>query len=151
MNPDFDDFLHELIRAEARFLVVGAHALALHGIPRSTGDIDVWIERSIENARRVWRALSEFGAPTESLGVTIDDFVKPDTVVQLGLPPRRIDLLTSLTGVEFEDAWKDRVLHESGAIRIPFIGRAAMVVNKRETGRLKDLADLEALGEKPDS
>lgn len=148
MNPDFDDFLRALRDAEVRFLVAGAHALAIHGVPRSTGDIDIWIEASPENSERVWRALSAFGAPVDSLGVTKDDLSKPDVVVQLGLPPRRIDLLTGLSGLRFEDAWKDRVLHAFGSGQVPFIGRESLVVNKRQTGRLKDLADLEALGEK---
>ena len=147
MNPDFEDFLEALTHANARFLVAGAHALALHGVARSTGDMDVWIDVSEENAERVWAALTEFGAPIESLGITRDDFVKPDLVIQLGIPPRRIDILTGLSGLSFNDAWMNRVLHDSGSMRIPFISRADLVINKRETGRLKDKADLEALGE----
>ena len=147
MNPDFEDFLRALTKSGARFMVAGAHALALHGVPRATGDIDIWIDPTVENADRVWKALSDFGAPVESLGITREDLVKPDMVIQLGLPPRRIDLLTGLSGVTFEDAWEDRVQHDMGLIQIPFIGRAALVVNKRHTGRLKDRADLEAMGE----
>lgn len=147
MNPDFEDFLRALTNASARFMVAGAHALALHGVPRATGDLDIWIDPSVENADRVWKALSEFGAPMESLGITRGDLIKPDMVIQLGLPPRRIDLLTGLSGITFEDAWADRVQHDMGSIQIPFIGRTALVVNKRQTGRLKDRADLEAMGE----
>lgn len=147
MNPDFDDFLRALSEAEVRFLIAGAHALAIYGVPRATGDIDIWIEASPENAERVWRALRAFGAPVESLGITRDDLLKPDVVVQLGLPPRRIDLLTGLSGLTFENAWADRVLHTFGSGPVPFISREALVMNKRQTGRLKDLADLEALGE----
>ncbi len=149
MNTDFEDFLSALTDAGALFLVVGAHALAVHGVPRATGDIDIWIETSVENADRVWNALIAFGAPTNSLGITRDDLVKPDVVIQLGLPPRRIDLLTGLSGVAFAHAWKDRVMHDAGSIRIPVIGRAALAINKRKTGRLKDRADLEAMGEEP--
>ena len=149
MNPDFEDFIRALMAADARFVVVGAHALAVHGVPRSTGDIDVWVERSQENADRIWTALADFGAPVESLGISRGDLLKPDVVIQLGLPPRRIDLLTSLTGVTFEEAWGDRVLFDSGSIEIPFISRSLLIRNKRETGRMKDLADLEALGENP--
>jgi len=96
VNPDFIEFLGTLLAADARFLVVGAHALAIHGGPRATGDIDVWIERSPENAARVWRALEEFGAPTVALGVSQEDLETPDMVmvIQIGLPPRRIDILT---------------------------------------------------------
>lgn len=147
MNPDFEDFLRALTKAGARFMVAGAHALALHGVPRATGDIAIWIDPTVENADRVWKALSDFGAPVESLGITREDLVKPDMVVQLGLPPRRTDLLTGLSGVTFEDAWEGRVQHDMGLIQIPFIGRAALVLNKRQTGRLKDRADLEAMGE----
>lgn len=147
MNPDFEDFLRALTDAGARFMVAGAHALALHGVPRATGDIDIWIEASPENADRVWQALGQFGAPMESLGIARGDLAEADMVVQLGLPPRRIDLLTGLSGLKFEEAWVDRVVHEVGTLRIPFISRASLIINKRETGRLKDLADLEALGE----
>ena len=84
-------------------------------------------------------------APAESLGITRDDLVKPDTVIQVGLPPRRIDLLTGLTGLNFDEAWKDRVTHETGSIRVDFLGRVSLLRNKRATGRLKDLADVEAL------
>lgn len=147
MNPDFEDFLRALTEARVRFMVAGAHALALHGVPRATGDMDIWIEASTENADRVWLAMARFGAPMESLGITRSDLAEPDNVVQLGLPPRRIDLLTGLSGLKFEEAWAGRVIHDTGTIAIPVIGRSALIANKRETGRLKDLADLEALGE----
>ncbi len=149
MNPDFEDFLRALLEADVRFMVVGAHALAVHGIPRATGDIDVWIQASTKNADRVWSALTAFGAPMESIGIKRDDLAKPDMVIQIGLPPRRIDLLTGLSGLTFDEVWADRIVQETGSLRIPFIGRAALVLNKRETGRLKDKADLEALGEPP--
>jgi hypothetical protein len=89
MNPDFADLLEALTGAGARFLVVGAHALAVHGVPRATGDLDIWIETSADNAERVWRALTIFGAPVESLKMTPEDFSRPDMVVQVGLPPLR--------------------------------------------------------------
>jgi hypothetical protein len=149
VNPDFIDFLAALLAEEARFLVVGAHALAVHGVPRATGDIDVWIERSPENAVCVWRALGAFGAPAESLGVRRADFETPDLVIQIGLPPRRIDVLTGVTGLEFDEAWAGRVLHRVGELDVPFLGRDALVRNKRASGRFKDLGDLEALGEDP--
>ncbi len=147
MNPDFEDFLKALTQAGARFMVAGAHALALHGIPRATGDIDIWIDCSIENAERVWAALAAFGAPMENLGIERSDLERPDMVIQIGLPPRRIDLLTGLSGLRFEEAWAERVIHDTGTMKIPFISRSALIINKRETGRLKDLADLDALGE----
>jgi len=149
MNRDFADFLEALSGTGARFLVVGAHALAVHGVPRATGDLDLWIEISDDNSERVWRALTIFGAPVDSLKMTAEDFLKPDMVVQLGLPPRRIDILTGVSGLTFADAWEDRVMQEIGAVTVPFLGRSSLVRNKRATGRLKDLADLEALGERP--
>lgn len=149
MNPDFYDFLAALLAEEARFLVVGAHALAVHGVPRATGDIDIWIDRTPANVAGVWRALAAFGAPTGALGVQATDLQVPDMVVQIGLPPRRIDLLTGVTGLEFDQAWSTRVVHRVGDLDVPFLGRDALVRNKRATGRYKDLGDLEALGEDP--
>ena len=98
MNEDYRDFLNALLAENARFLIVGAHALAVHGYPRSTVDIDVWIEVSDDNAQRVWQALAEFGAPLEDLSIRLDDLLRPDVVIQLGLPPNRIDILTGSRG-----------------------------------------------------
>jgi hypothetical protein len=145
MNRDFVDLLQALLRADARFLIVGAHALAVHGIPRATGDLDVWIDASPENAKRVWTALLEFGAPTEALGISATDLQTPGTVVQIGLPPRRIDLLTSVSGLSFEEGWKGRVVHLVDSLAVPFLGRRELILNKRATGRTKDLADLERI------
>lgn len=116
-------------------------------MPRATLDLDVWVEPSPDNAKRVWRALAAFGAPLTTLRLHESDFVKPDTVVQLGLPPYRIDILTGLTGVSFAEAWSDRVEALFEGVRVPFMGRDAFFRNKRATGRTKDLADLESLGE----
>ena len=150
MNPDFDDLLKALIEAEVRFLIVGAHALAVHGVPRATGDLDIWVDASDDNAQRVLSALGIFGAPVESLGITAHDLTKPDNVIQLGLPPRRIDFLTGLSGLTFAEAWVRRVTHGLGDSAVPFLDRESLVRNKRATGRLRDLADLEALGELPE-
>jgi hypothetical protein len=147
VNRDFRDLLAAFLEAGVRFLVVGAHALAVHGVPRATGDLDVWIAPDIENADRAWQALLAFGAPLESMGITRGDLGRPDQVVQVGLPPRRIDILTSISGVAFQDAWPERVTHDADGLAVPFLGRAALVRNKRASGRAKDLADLEALGE----
>jgi hypothetical protein len=147
VNEDFEDLLAALLGAGARFLVVGAHAMALHGVPRATGDLDVWIDRDATNAERVWAALMRFGAPVAAMGVSQDDMTRPDMVVQIGLPPRRIDILTSISGVAFGEAWAGRVTHEVAGLAVPFLGRAELVRNKRATGRTKDQADLEALGE----
>lgn len=151
MNEDFRDFLRALIVEDVRFLVVGAHALAVHGVPRATGDLDVWIERVPDNAGRLWRALGEFGAPLGAMEVSRDDFLAPDRVVQIGVRPRRIDILTELTGVDFPAAWEDRLTVAIEGLEVPFIGRSALVENKRATGRLRDRADLESLGELEDA
>jgi hypothetical protein len=147
VNEDFKDLLAALLGAEARFLVVGAHAMAVHGVPRATGDLDVWIARDGSNTERVWSALMRFGAPVAAMGVARDDLTRPDMVVQIGVPPRRIDILTSISGVEFDEAWPGRVTHEVDGLAVPFLGRTALVRNKRASGRTKDKADLEALGE----
>lgn len=144
---DFRDFLAALATAQARFLIVGAHALAVHGVPRATIDLDIWIEATPQNAKRVWAALAAFGAPLDTLQIAEADFSRPDVVVQLGLPPYRIDILTGVSGLTFAEAWEDRVEDRFEDVRVPFIGRAALIRNKRASGRTKDVADLEALGE----
>ena len=149
MNDDFRDLLRALLEAGARFLVVGAHAMAVHGVPRATGDLDVWIAVDQDNADRVTKALARFGAPLAAMGIARADFLREDQVIQIGLPPRRIDVLTSISGVRFEDAWAGRVTHEVAGMAIPFLGRDALLRNKRASGRAKDRADLEALGERP--
>ena len=145
MNDDFRDFLAALLATSVRFLIVGAHAMAAHGVPRATGDLDVWIETSQDNVDRVWDALIRFGAPTQSMGVTKEDLRAPDTVVQFGVPPTRIDVMTEITDVPFERAWASRSVHEVAGLQVPFIGRQELLQNKRATGRAKDLADLTLL------
>jgi hypothetical protein len=143
---DFRDLLAALVRADARFMVVGAHALSVHGVPRATVDLDIWIDSSPENAKRVWAALAAFGAPLESLQIRESDLARPDMIAQLGLPPWRVDILTGISGVMFDEAWPERIEDLFDGIRVPFIGRAAFIRNKRATGRTKDLADIESLG-----
>ncbi len=147
MNQDFQDMLAALLASGARFLVVGAHALAVHGVVRATGDLDIWVLADAVNAERIWEALRRFGAPMETLGAVPGDLTRPGIVLQIGLPPRRIDILTGLTGVDFESAWGARVLHRVGSLDIPFLDRETLIRNKRATGRLRDLADLERLEE----
>jgi hypothetical protein len=143
MNRDFLDLLRAFSAAEVRFLVVGAYALALHGRPRATGDLDVWVDATPENAARVVRALKEFGAPV--VDVTASDFATPGVTYQIGVPPGRIDILTDLTGLTFEQAWPDRLRHAFGDMEVDFIGRASFICNKRATGRPKDLGDIEGM------
>jgi hypothetical protein len=143
MNPDFVDLLRAFIADDVRFLVVGAYALAVHGRPRATGDLDVWVEATPENASRLMRALGAFGAPLES--VSADDFSRPGVVFQMGLPPRRIDVLTDLTGITFAEAWPTRLRAPFGLLEVDYLGRDAFIQNKRATGRTRDLADIEAI------
>ena len=147
MIDDFGDVLREFVAHQVIFLVVGAHALAVHGIPRATGDLDVLVQANPGNAKRVLAALASFGAPIDDLGISLDDFVRPDVVAQLGLPPYRIDILTSISGVGFDAAWEDRVEGNVAGVDVPVLGRASFRKNKRASGRPRDLADLQALGE----
>ena len=145
MNEDFRDLLIELLDAEVRFLVVGAHAMAVHGVPRATGDLDVWVSPAETNAARVWAALQRFGAPVKQLGISLEDLRTPGMVIQIGQPPRRIDLLTDVSGLEFDEAWSNRTTHSIGPRAVPFLSRADLIRNKRASGRPKDIADLDVL------
>ena len=146
MTDDFSDLLTALSDAGVRFLVVGAHALAAHGVPRMTGDLDLWVEPTAQNADGIWAALSRFGAPLETLQVQRSDFVRPDHVIQIGLPPFRVELMTSISGVEFTDAWPRRVTGTLFGAPVAFIGRDDFIRNKRASGRPKDLEDIRSLG-----
>ena len=139
--------LRELVAARVEFLIVGAHALSVHGVPRATGDLDVCIRAEPENAKRIMKALISFGAPVDDLAIGVEDFVRADVVAQIGLPPYRIDLLTSISGVDFDAAWAERAEGEIAGVLVPVIGRRSFVLNKRASGRKKDVADLESLGE----
>jgi hypothetical protein len=143
MNPDFVDLLRAFVAADVRFLIVGAYALALHGRPRATGDLDVWIDPTPDNAVRVMRALASFGAPLAD--ISIDDFSRPGVTYQIGVAPGRIDILTDLTALTFAEAWLDRMRRPFGEIEVDFIGRDAFIRNKRATGRAKDLGDIEGM------
>jgi predicted nucleotidyltransferase len=143
LATDFRDLLRVFVAHDVRFLVVGAYALAVLGRPRATGDLDVWIDATPENADRVIEALREFGAPLHDLRVT--DLALPGVVFQIGLPPLRIDVLTAIDGVEFTDAWPRRIRADFDGVRVPVIGRRDFLANKRATGRSRDRADAERL------
>lgn len=143
MNEDFRDLLRALSDADARFLVVGAYAVSYHAEPRATGDLDVWVDPAPENAERVHRALAAFGAPLSDLSVT--DLSRPETVFQIGVAPRRIDILTSITGVTFGEAWPHRIAAQYGGVSFPIIGLDALVKNKQALGRPRDLLDLDLI------
>jgi hypothetical protein len=145
MNEDYRDILAALVASHARFLVVGAHALAVHGYPRATVDIDIWVEPSPENAERVWTALAAFGAPLGDLGIQVQDLTRTDVVAQLGLPPNRIDILTGVSGLTFDEAWAARIEEPVEGVRVPVLGLVELLKNKRAAGRDKDRADVNGL------
>ena len=148
LNDDYRDMLLALNRAGAEFIVVGAHALAAHGLPRATGDIDILVRPTVENAARVMRALDDFGAPARAHGVDEADFQRGGTVYQIGVAPRRIDLLTEISGVSFDEAWSTRLAAKVAGLEFAVLGREAMIKNKRAAGRDKDLVDARALEER---
>jgi hypothetical protein len=143
-KSDFEELFACLTARNVRFVVVGGHALAYHGRPRYTKALDVFVEPSPENAAHLLLALEDFGFG--GLGLTAADFDKPGKVVQLGVAPNRVDLLTSIDGVPFYKTWGGRVVGRFGSESVPFLGRRELLANKRAVGRLQDLADIEALG-----
>ncbi len=145
IQSDFRELL-ELFNAHGvEYMIVGGYALAFHGAPRYTGDLDVLVKPEPENAQRILAALADFGFG--SLGLTIEDFIHSENVVQLGVPPVRVDLITSLTGVSWSEASSGKVAGTYGDLPVYFVGREQFLANKRATGRKRDLADIEALGE----
>ena len=143
LQKDFREFIELLISHGVDAVIVGAHALAFHGHPRLTGDIDILVRPTIENADRLMAALEAFGFGDSGLGR--EDFVRPDRVIQLGQPPNRIDLLTSVTGVEIDEIWAGRVAGKLDGVPVFFIGRDELIRNKRATGRPQDAADVATL------
>jgi len=143
MNPDFKEFIQSLNDNQVRYLVVGGYAVAIHGYPRYTKDMDIWIELSQENAARMITALDQFGF--SSLGLHENDFLVEDQIIQLGYPPRRIDIITTLMGVEFSECYEKRLPIEIEGVMVAFIDLDNLRRNKKATGRLQDLADLEML------
>lgn len=146
LNKDLREFIALLNSTGVRFVIVGGHAVAFHGYPRFTGDIDFFVERSPDNACRLEQVLRDFGFG--GLGLAAQDFLEPEAVVQLGRPPNRIDILTSIDGVSFDRAWQGRVPAELDALPVCFIGREDLVANKRASARPQDVADISML-EKP--
>ncbi|MEK9145864.1 MAG: hypothetical protein AAB339_09665 [Elusimicrobiota bacterium] len=144
LEKDFDDFISALEKNRVQFVVVGAFAVGFAGAPRATGDFDVWIRPTPKNAQAALGALGDFGF--SSLGVSAQDLLS-DKVIQLGHVPIRIDIVTGLSGLGAEEIWKSRCRGRLGRHRVFFLGRAALIKNKRAAGRPKDLADLDALGE----
>ncbi|MFH1092094.1 MAG: hypothetical protein V1742_11055 [Pseudomonadota bacterium] len=145
LQPDFKELLSWLNEHQVEYLIVGGYALAFHGAPRFTGDLDILINPDPKNAGRVMAALEAFGF--RSAGLSAADFQAPGNVIQLGFPPVRIDIMTSITGVPWPEAFSGRAAGLYGDVPVFFIGRSQLMANKRALGRKRDLADLEALGE----
>ncbi|MBI9052045.1 MAG: hypothetical protein JEZ00_21705 [Anaerolineaceae bacterium] len=142
-SKDFSEFIESLNNNNVRYLVVGGYAVAFHGHPRYTKDLDVWIEITKANAKAIINSLDQFGMG--SLGISENDFLEPDQIVQLGYPPNRIDIVTTASGVIFEDCYKNRDSVEINGLIVNFIDLENLKINKKASGRFQDLADLENL------
>jgi len=143
LNPDYKDMLSAFLDHDVRFLVVGAYAMSSHGFVRATGDIDLWVEPTPANAARVYAALTAFGAPADHFDEA--DFTIAERVLQLGVAPQRIDVLTSISGVRFDEAWEAREIGRLDDMEVPILSREHLITNKRATGREKDLLDAQLL------
>jgi hypothetical protein len=149
VNPDFRELFSEFNAADVRYLVVGRYAVTFHARPRFTKDLDIWIDSHGDNARKVWEALAKFGAPLDD--VTPSDLATPGMILQIGVAPNRIDILTSLEGVDFEEAWPRRDITEYGDCEIGILSKPDLIENKRRVARPQDLIDVEALSEDSES
>ena len=143
LDKDFNEFVELFLEHNVRFLIVGGYALAAHGLPRATGDLDAWVWINPENAQNIMRALNAFGF--QNLSLTESDFSREDSIIQLGYPPFRIDILTSIDGVAFDQAWEKKIVVELNGMKVPFIGREDLIANKKAAGRAQDLADVSRL------
>lgn len=143
LSQDFEEFIRLLNKYEVYYLIVGGYAYAIHAEPRFTKDLDVFIQSDRGNAEKLLIVLKEFGF--DSLGLKTNDFIQPNQVIQLGQPPLRIDLLTSISGVDFDAAWENKIQGIYGSQKVNFIGKEELIKNKKATGRKSDLDDLERL------
>lgn len=148
-NRDFSELLASFGAHDVRFLVVGGYAVTFHTRPRFTKDLDVWVEPTPENANRVVAALTAFGAPLAAHGVCAADFARAGVVYQMGMPPNRIDVLTSVDGLEFAQCWPRRVVSTYGGIAVAYLAKADLITNKRTVGRPQDLEDVRSLEREP--
>jgi hypothetical protein len=147
LNEDYKEMLRILSGNKAKFLVVGAYAMGAYGYPRATGDFDIWVETSAENSKRIFKSLFEFGAPLSD--ITEKTFTEKGIVFQIGVMPRRIDIITHIDGISFKDAYKTRKTIEIEGLKIPFISKQNLIKNKKATGREKDKLDVKYLQGKP--
>ncbi len=139
LNQDYKEMLSILLENKVDFLLVGAYAMAAHGFPRATADLDIFIRPDVENAKKVYQVLADFGAPMDS--VTIEDFQKPGTIFQIGVIPRRIDVINEIDGVSYEEADKDKVIVDIEGLKVPIISKSKLIINKKASGREKDRLD----------
>lgn len=143
LNEDYKEMLQLLLEESASFMVVGAYAMAAHGFPRATGDLDLWVDPSPRNSKSVFRSLARFGAPLT--GVHEDDFTLPGTVYHIGVAPRRIDIITSIDGVDYEEARPKAFVIELEGLPVPVLSLDLLIKNKESTGREKDAVDAKTL------
>jgi len=149
LNKDYKEMLQLLLNNKVKFLVVGAYAMGIHGYPRATGDLDIWVEASSENSEKIHQSLSEFGAPLSE--VTKSTFCEEGIVFQIGVAPRRIDIITKIDGVDFNKAYSDKQEIEVEGLKIPFLSKEDLIKNKDSTGRDKDKLDAKYLRENHDA
>ncbi len=148
LNEDYRDMLQILLGDEVRFLVVGAYAMGAYGYPRATGDIDIWVDTSPKNSKKVYASLAKFGAPLTN--ISEQTFTEEGIIFQIGIAPRRIDIITHIDGVRFEDAYESKEVIEVEGLHIPFISKDNLIKNKRSTGREKDKLDADYLSRNQD-
>ena len=143
LNEDYNEMLQILLNNEVTFLIVGAYAMGAYGYPRATGDFDIWVDASTENSKKIYKSLSEFGTPISD--VTENTFTEKGIIFQIGIAPRRIDIITHIDGVTFQEAYKSRENIEIETLSIPFISKENLIKNKQSTGREKDKLDADYL------
>lgn len=148
LNEDYKEILQILLNNKVKFLIVGAYAMGAYGYPRATGDFDIWVESSAENSKKIYKSLSEFGAPLSSL--TEKTFEEKGIIFQIGVAPRRIDIITHIDGVTFNEAYKTKEIIEIESLQIPFLSKENLIKNKQSTGRGKDKLDANYLRENKD-
>jgi hypothetical protein len=139
LNQDYKEMLSTLLENKVDFLLVGAYAMAAHGFPRATADLDIFIRPDFENAKKVYKALADFGAPMDS--VAFEDFQTPGTIFQIGVIPRRIDIINAIDGVSFEEAYRDKVIVDIEGLKVSIISMPMLIINKKASGREKDRLD----------
>ena len=146
LNEDYKEILQNFLKNKVRFLIVGAYALGAHGFPRATGDLDIWVEPTEENSKKVFHSLADFGAHLSDLSP--DSFAEKGIVFQIGVAPRRIDILTHIDGVDFSQAYQDKIEIKADDLAVPFLSKANLIRNKEATGREKDRLDVKFLKQK---